>query len=42
MQQKYELALRAFEQYLKDVPAAPNAAQIKEVIEKIKVALKGK
>ncbi len=42
MQQKYGLALRAFEQYLKDVPAAPNAAQIKEVIEKIKAALKQK
>lgn len=41
-QQKYEAALRAFEQFLQDVPAAPNAAQIKEVIEKIKAALKPK
>jgi tetratricopeptide (TPR) repeat protein len=39
-QQKYESALRAFEQYLADAPNAANAAQIKEAIEKIKVALK--
>lgn len=39
-QQKYEPALRAFEQYLSDAPNATNAAQIKEAIEKIKVALK--
>lgn len=39
-QQKYEPALRAFEQYLSDAPNAANAAQIKEVIDKIKVALK--
>ena len=40
MQQKYQQSQLAFEQYLKDVPAAPNAAQIREVIEKIKAALK--
>jgi tetratricopeptide (TPR) repeat protein len=39
-QGKYELAVKAFEQYLKDVPNAPNAAQVKEAIEKIKAALK--
>lgn len=33
-------ALRAFEQYLKDVPDAPNASQIKQAIEQIKTALK--
>jgi tetratricopeptide (TPR) repeat protein len=36
MQQKPAAALRAFEQYLKDVPAAPNAAQIKAEIERLK------
>ena len=41
-QQKYEAALRAFEKFLQDVPSAPNAAQIKEVVEKIKTALKAK
>ena len=39
---KYELALRAFEQYLKDVPNAPNAAQVRADIEKIKATLKQK
>lgn len=38
-QQKLELARRALEQYLKDVPAAPNAAQVREAVEKIKAAL---
>ena len=38
-EQKLEPALRAFEQYLKDVPAAPNAGQVKSIIEKIKAAL---
>ena len=33
-------ARRAFEQYLKDVPEAPNAPQIKQSIEQIKIALK--
>lgn len=33
-------ALRAFEQYLQDVPDAPNASQIKQAIEQIKIALK--
>jgi tetratricopeptide (TPR) repeat protein len=41
-QQKLEPALRAFEQYLKDVPAAPNAGQVKSVIEKIRAALNQK
>lgn len=39
-QQKLEAARRALEQYLKDVPAAPNAAQVRETVEKIKAALK--
>lgn len=37
MQQKPAAALKAFEQYLKDVPAAPNAVQIKAEIERLKV-----
>lgn len=37
---KYELAIKAFEQYLKDVPAAPNAAQVKDAIEKMRAAIK--
>lgn len=41
-QQKYEPALKSFEQYLADVPAAPNAAQIKQVIEQLKAKLKEK
>jgi tetratricopeptide (TPR) repeat protein len=36
MQQKPAAALKAFEQYLKDVPAAPNAIQIKAEIERLK------
>src|SRR5215216_6613243 len=35
MQKKFESALRAFEQYLADVPQAPNAVEIKGVIKKI-------
>jgi tetratricopeptide (TPR) repeat protein len=35
-QQKYDLALRAFEQYLADVPDAQNAAQIRDVVAKLK------
>jgi Flp pilus assembly protein TadD len=42
LQSKYELAVMAFEKYLKDVPNAPNAAQVTEAIEKIKAALKQK
>jgi tetratricopeptide (TPR) repeat protein len=38
MQKKYELAQRAFEQYLADVPRAPNRAEVLGVIEKIKAA----
>jgi len=40
MQQKQAAALKAFEQYLKDVPGAANAAQIKAEIEKLKAATK--
>jgi len=40
LQGKYELAIQAFEQYLKDVPNAPNGAQVKEAIVRIKTALK--
>ncbi len=36
MQQKPAAALKAFEQYLKDVPAAPNAVQIKAEIERLR------
>ncbi|HEX4946670.1 MAG TPA: hypothetical protein VFZ34_08410, partial [Blastocatellia bacterium] len=42
LQQKYNLSLRAFEQYLKDVPNAPNATQVKDVIEKLRASLKQK
>jgi Flp pilus assembly protein TadD len=38
-QRKYEPALRAFEQYLKDVPDAPNAAQIRGVAANLRAAL---
>lgn len=38
-QKKYESALRAFEQYLSDLPQAPNAGQLRGVIEKIRAAL---
>ena len=40
-QQRLEPALRAYEQYLRDVPAAPNAEKVREVVEKIRRALKG-
>jgi Flp pilus assembly protein TadD, contains TPR repeats len=40
MQQKQAAALKAFEQYLKDVPEAANAVQIKAEIEKLKAATK--
>ena len=39
-QGKYQLAVQAFEQYLKDVPNAPNSAQVKDAIERIRTALK--
>jgi Flp pilus assembly protein TadD len=42
LQLKYESAVRAFEQYLKDVPNAPNAAQVTDAIGRIKAALKQK
>lgn len=40
IQQKPLAALKAFEQYLKDIPTAPNATQIKAEIEKLKAATK--
>ncbi len=39
-QKKYELAQLSFEQYLKDMPKASNAAQVKALIEKAKAAMK--
>ena len=42
LEAKYEPALKAFEQYLKDVPNAPNAEQVRELVAKIKAALKQK
>lgn len=39
-QQKYEPALRAFEQFLADLPTASNVPQIKEIVAKLKVMLK--
>lgn len=38
-QKKYESAIKAFEQYLTDVPAPPNAAEIRGVIANIKSGL---
>ena len=42
LESRYEPALKAFEQYLKDVPNAPNADQVREAVAKIKAALKQK
>ena len=39
IEKKYESAQRAFEQYLIDVPNAPNAAEVRAFIERIKTAL---
>jgi tetratricopeptide (TPR) repeat protein len=39
-QQKYDLALRAFEQVLKDAPANADTPKIREQIEKVKAAMK--
>lgn len=39
---KYELAILAFERYLKDMPNAPNATQVKDAIEKMRVAVNKK
>jgi tetratricopeptide (TPR) repeat protein len=36
-QKKYDLSLRAFEQYLRDEPRAGNAAQIRDVVAKLKL-----
>lgn len=41
-QKKYELAMKAFERYLTDVPNAPNKAEVSGVIAKIKAALQEK
>lgn len=41
-QNKYELAVKAFEQYLNDVPNAPNAAQVREAIDRMNVAMRKK
>ena len=38
--QRLEPARRALEQNLKDAPAAPDAAQVEETVEKLKEALK--
>ena len=38
-QRKYDAGLRAFEQYLRDVPDARNAAQIRGVVTKLREAL---
>ncbi|HSL55583.1 MAG TPA: tetratricopeptide repeat protein [Pyrinomonadaceae bacterium] len=40
IQQKPAAALKAFEQYLKDIPNAPNAAQIKAEIARLRTATK--
>lgn len=39
MQKNYEGALKAFEQYLADVPKAPNQVEVEGVVNKIKAAL---
>ena len=39
-QKRFDEAERAFSQYLKDVPAAPNAAQIAQLIADLKVSVK--
>ena len=39
-QQKDSLALRAFEQYLADMPTAPNAAQVRQVVTNLKASVK--
>jgi len=39
LEKKYQSALTAFEQYLSDVPHAPNAAEVRGFIEKIKIAI---
>ena len=39
MEKKYESAQRAFEQYLIDVPNAPNATEVRAFIARIKTAL---
>ena len=41
-QRARESAMRAFEQYLADVPKAPNTAEVRALVEKIKAALSQK
>jgi Flp pilus assembly protein TadD len=41
-QQRYDLALRAFELYLRDVPDAQNVAQIREVVAKLRASQPGR
>lgn len=40
IKEDFEKAMRAFEQYLIDVPEVPNRAEVKGVIDKIKAAMK--
>ncbi len=42
LETKYDSALLAFERYLKDVPNAPNAAQVRDAIDRITTALRKK
>ncbi|MGH9854096.1 MAG: tetratricopeptide repeat protein [Blastocatellia bacterium] len=42
LQQKFDLSQRALEQYLKDMPNAPNAGQVKALIERVKSLQKQK
>ncbi|MFY9553824.1 MAG: tetratricopeptide repeat protein [Blastocatellia bacterium] len=42
LSKKYESAMRAFEQYLADVPRAPNIPEVRALIDKIKGALNQK
>jgi Flp pilus assembly protein TadD len=42
LSEKYEHAMRAFEQYLTDVPRAPNIPEVRAIINKIKGALNQK
>ncbi len=39
---RYESALRAFEQYLRDVPTAPNADEVQRLIDRIRSAISQK
>jgi tetratricopeptide (TPR) repeat protein len=41
-QQRYDLALRAFEQYLRDVPDAQNGGQVREAVAKLRASQRAK